>query len=212
MAPTSAFVSTSTNAFISRLKVDLTKYIEEHMFKFDSAFGEEINNQQLYDECVKPIVHCAFLGAKVTCFAYGQTGSGKTYTMNGDLEGGCPGMYYLGAEDIFRIRDSMYSNLSVSVSFFEIYCGKLFDLLNNREQLQAREDGKQNVNIIGLSVKNISTISEFMETIAHGSSVRITSQNSTNSDSSRSHAILQISLMNSKKLFGKISFIDLAGC
>lgn len=51
-----------------------------------------------------------------------------------------------------------------------------------------------------------------METIAHGSSVRITSQNSTNSESSRSHAVLQISLMNEKKLHGKISFIDLAGC
>ena len=51
-----------------------------------------------------------------------------------------------------------------------------------------------------------------MKTIAHGSSVRITSQNSTNSDSSRSHAILQISLLNGKKTFGKISFIDLAGC
>lgn len=167
---------------------------------------------QLYEECVKPIVQCAFLGAKVTCFAYGQTGSGKTYTMNGDLQNNCPGMYYLGAEDIFSLRDSYYPHLTVSVSFFEIYCGKLFDLLNNREQLQAREDGKQNVNIIGLSIKNISSISQFMEMIAHGSSVRITSQNSTNSDSSRSHAILQISLLNAKKLYGKISFIDLAGC
>lgn len=51
-----------------------------------------------------------------------------------------------------------------------------------------------------------------METIAAGSSVRITSQNSTNADSSRSHAILQISLMSKKKVHGKISFIDLAGC
>jgi len=51
-----------------------------------------------------------------------------------------------------------------------------------------------------------------METIMYGSSVRITSQNSTNSDSSRSHAILQISLINGKKNHGKISFIDLAGC
>lgn len=78
--------------------------------------------------------------------------------MNGDLENNCPGMYYLGAEDIFALRDQGYQHLTISVSFFEIYCGKLFDLLNNREQLQAREDGKQNVNIIGLSIKNISTI------------------------------------------------------
>ena len=97
------------------------------------------------------------MGARVTCFAYGQTGSGKTYTMNGDLENGCPGIYYLGAEDIFMLKKSANSNLSISVSFFEIYCGKLFDLLNNREPLQAREDGKQNVNIVGLTVKPVTT-------------------------------------------------------
>lgn len=32
--------STSNQSIISRLKVDLTKYIEEHLFKFDSAFGD----------------------------------------------------------------------------------------------------------------------------------------------------------------------------
>ena len=58
----------------------------------------------MYEECVRPIVQCAFLGAKVTCFAYGQTGSGKTYTMNGDLASRVPGMYVLGAQDIFSIK------------------------------------------------------------------------------------------------------------
>ena len=51
-----------------------------------------------------------------------------------------------------------------------------------------------------------------METVSYGSSVRITSQNSTNSDSSRSHAIMQIDLKQGKKNTGKINFIDLAGC
>ena len=86
----------------------------------------------MYNECVRPIVQCAFLGAKVTCFAYGQTGSGKTYTMNGDIDNDVPGIYYLGAEDIFTIRDQCYENLSISISFYEIYCGKLYDLLNGR--------------------------------------------------------------------------------
>lgn len=87
---------------------------------------------KVYEECVRPIVECAFQGAKVTCFAYGQTGSGKTYTMNGDPENGVLGMYYLGAEDIFAIRDQCYPNLDIYVSFYEIYCSKLFDLLNGR--------------------------------------------------------------------------------
>ena len=166
----------------------------------------------MYEECVRPIVQCAFLGAKVTCFAYGQTGSGKTYTMNGDAESGVLGMYYLGGEDIFAIRDQHYPHIEVFVSFYEIYCGKLFDLLNQRELLQAREDAKQNVNIVGLTTKRVATPREFMEVISYGSGVRITSQNSTNADSSRSHAILQIELRLGKKAAGKISFIDLAGC
>jgi kinesin family protein 2/24 len=121
-------------------------------------------------------------------------------------------MYYLGADDIFSLRDQHYPALDVHVSFYEIYCGKLFDLLNNREQLQAREDAKQNVNIIGLTIKRIAHTGEFMATIAQGSGVRITSQNSTNADSSRSHAILQIELRSGKRTHGKMAFIDLAGC
>ncbi|MBS1889711.1 MAG: hypothetical protein JST59_00330 [Actinobacteria bacterium] len=158
-------------------------------------------------------MQCAFLGAKVTCFAYGQTGSGKTYTMNGDPQSKTAGMYILGAQDIFDLKERQeFRHLTVAMSFYEIYCGKLFDLLNNRETLQAREDAKQNVNIIGLTEKKIGNVGSFMQVIEQGSAVRITSQNSTNADSSRSHAIMQISLLDGKKLFGKISFIDLAGC
>jgi kinesin family protein 2/24 len=98
------------------------------------------------------------------------------------------------------------------VSFFEIYCGKLFDLLNDRAQLQAREDAKQNVNIIGIQEKRLENAKQFLQLLEHGSGVRVTSSNSTNADSSRSHAILQITLRQKKAVFGKISFIDLAGC
>jgi len=38
----------------------------------------------------------------------------------------------------------------VWLSFFEIYCGKLYDLLNSRELLYVREDAKQSINIVGL--------------------------------------------------------------
>ena len=75
-----------------------------------------------------------------------------------------------------------------------------------------REDGKQNVNIIGLTIRSISGIDEFISIISEGSAARITAQNGTNEESSRSHAIMQISLLKAKKTFGKISFIDLAGC
>ncbi len=47
--------------------------------------------------------------------------------------------------------------------------------------------------------------------LSYGSIQRVTSQNSANSESSRSHAILQVTLKDGKKVYGKISFIDLAG-
>jgi kinesin family protein 2/24 len=50
---------------------------------------------------MSPLIDSAFEGAKVSCFAYGQTGSGKTYTMNGVMSKNIPGLYTLGAADIF---------------------------------------------------------------------------------------------------------------
>ena len=67
------------------------------------------------------------------------------------------------------------------------------------------------MNIVGLSEKKIRSVDELMEVIEQGNAVRVTGQNSANSDSSRSHAILQISLRHQKNLLGKLSFIDLAG-
>merc|ERR1719203_2763568 len=90
-----------------KLKVDLTRYVEEHNFLFDASFDESVSNEQLYIACVRPIIDAVFNRAKCTCFAYGQTGSGKTFTMIGQpkAQAGCektPGIFLLAAQDIFR--------------------------------------------------------------------------------------------------------------
>ncbi|CAD8097658.1 unnamed protein product [Paramecium primaurelia] len=195
-----------------RTKVDLTKYIEEHQFNFDAAFDENTTNEQLYLQIVRPIVEAAFNKAKVTCFAYGQTGSGKTYTMLGDYSERVPGLYLLAAYDIFcLLNNECYGHLQISISFYEIYCGKLFDLLNERTLLHAREDAKGNVNVVGLQERKVQSVEQLMKVIEQGSASRITASNSSNNDSSRSHAILQITLKDGNKCHGKLSFIDLAG-
>ena len=82
-----------------KVKVDLTKYIEEHAFNFDLAFDETMTNEQIYLQTVRPMIEAAFHKIKVTCFAYGQTGSGKTFTMMGNRHQ-IPGLYLLAAFDI----------------------------------------------------------------------------------------------------------------
>lgn len=61
------------------------------------------------------------------------------------------GLYVLATQDIFRkLKEDRYKHLTIWVSFFEIYGGKLFDLLNNRKKLVSREDGNKRCNIVGM--------------------------------------------------------------
>lgn len=195
-----------------RQKLDMTKYLEEHSFYFDAVFSENDSNTYIYNSIIKPLVYSAFEGTKVNCIAFGQTGSGKTFTMMGNLDNSVQGLYYISAKEIFSIQEQMHpQNVTISVSFFEIYCGNAHDLLNNREKCPIRVDGNENVNIVGLSEVMIVSVDNLMKIIQFGLSMRITGQTGMNDDSSRSHAILQINLKMNGKLHGRMSFIDLAG-
>ena len=82
-------------------------------------------------------------GFNATIFAYGQTGSGKTFTMNGLQE--------LAVADLFErgihYWQNQQRNFAVTVSMYEIYGGKVYDLLNNHEPLKILEDKNQKIQI-----------------------------------------------------------------
>lgn len=125
---------------------------------------------------------------------------------------GIPGLYLMASCDIIQMLQQ-FKHLALVVSFYEIYCGKLHDLLNERELLHCREDGKQKVNIVGLTEINVDSVQYLMKVIQAGLQVRTSGVTGANADSSRSHAILQLQLknVNNSKRFGMMSFIDLAG-
>lgn len=202
-------------------KVDLTRYLENHMFRFDYAFDESADNELVYKYTAKPLVHTIFEGGMATCFAYGQTGSGKTHTMGGDFgkSGGqdsAKGIYGLAAKDVFKLLKSQkYKNedLVVSASFFEIYSGKVFDLLNGKAKLRVLEDARNQVQVVGLQERSVESVDDVIKLIATGNHIRTSGVTSANNHSSRSHAVFQILLKKrvNHKLRGKFSLIDLAG-
>ncbi|KAK7349182.1 hypothetical protein VNO77_06341 [Canavalia gladiata] len=206
-------VSNSLTVHETKLKVDLTQYVEKHEFVFDAVLNEEVTNDEVYRETVEPIVPIIFQRTKATCFAYGQTGSGKTYTMKP--------LPLKASRDILRLMHHTYRNqgFQLFVSFFEIYGGKLFDLLNDRKKLCMREDGKQQVCIVGLQEYQVSDVETIKELIEQGNATRSTGTTGANEESSRSHAILQLAIKRSvdgngskpPRVVGKLSFIDLAG-
>uniref|UniRef100_V5GUF9 Kinesin-like protein n=1 Tax=Ixodes ricinus TaxID=34613 RepID=V5GUF9_IXORI len=201
-----------------KLKVDLTKFLENSSFRFDYAFDDTANNELVYKYTARPLVQTIFDGGMATCFAYGQTGSGKTHTMGGDFSGrtqDCSkGVYALATKDVFRLLRSPKHRgdaLAVSCSFFEIYSGKVFDLLNGKAKLRVLEDGKQQVQVLGLVEREVDSVDEVLKLIHHGNGVRTSGQTSANQNSSRSHAVFQIILRRAGRLHGKFSLIDLAG-
>jgi len=167
------------------------------------------------------LIKTIFDGGLATCFAYGQTGSGKTHTMGGDFKGkdqDCQkGIYALASADVFRLVNSpkyRHLNLVVSSSFFEIYSGKVFDLLNKKARLRILEDAKQQVQVVGLTEKVVYSTDEVLKLIQKGNLARTSGQTFANANSSRSHAVFQIYLRsnnNMSKIHGKFSLIDLAG-
>ncbi|XP_075695398.1 kinesin-like protein KIF2A isoform X3 [Rhinoderma darwinii] len=199
-------------------KVDLTRFLENQTFRFDYAFDETAPNEMVYRFTARPLVETIFEKGMATCFAYGQTGSGKTHTMGGDFSGknqDCSkGIYALAARDVFQmLKKPNYKKLELQVyaTFFEIYSGKVFDLLNRKTKLRVLEDGKQQVQVVGLQEREVKCVEDVLKLIEIGNSCRTSGQTSANAHSSRSHAVFQIILRRKGKLHGKFSLIDLAG-
>jgi len=213
----------------AKTRVDLTKEVEALPFAFDNVFSEDSNNCEIYDETIRPLIPGAFEGRWASVFAYGQTGSGKTFTMMGSTLTGIKarsknvehdknyGLYVLAARDVFEFAARKEnSHLAVGASLFEIYGGKLYDLLNNRNPVKCLENHKGRVCFPGLSEHPITNAEELMKLIEAGSSNRSTGSTSANRDSSRSHAVLQLHLRKTvgkreNVEHGRLTFIDLAG-
>lgn len=200
-------------------KVDLTKYLENQKFRFDYVFDDSADNELVYNFTAKPLVATIFEGGMATCFAYGQTGSGKTHTMGGNFSGksqDCSkGIYALTARDVFlQLRSAKLQGeeLFICASFFEIYSGKVYDLLNGRTLLRVLEDGNGRVQVVGLAERRVAGVDDVLKLIQQGNDIRSSGVTSANSHSSRSHAVFQLSVKRkSGKMKGKISLIDLAG-
>ena len=195
-----------------KTSVDCTRRVESSAFSFDRAFGETSTNAEVYHEAVSPLVKLCLEGggADATCFAYGQTGSGKTHTMTS--------CYADAARDIAAGASS--AGYTVWVSFFDIYGGKCYDLLRERRVVQALEDAKGRVRVVGLRETRAEDARGVLALADAGASCRKTSRTDSNSASSRSHSIFQMTLRSkaregeeaaSAPAVARLSLVDLAG-
>ena len=87
-----------------KTRVDLTKQVETLSFCFDNVFDQVVNNAQIYERAVQPLIPGLFEGKWATLFAYGQSGSG---------------MYLLGQNQAERQDKCVLEMLTFFVHFLQ---------------------------------------------------------------------------------------------
>lgn len=103
-------------------------------FKFSRIFDQDASQEEVFDDVARHMTDKFLSGYNGTIFAYGQTSSGKTYTIEGSSRkyserGLIPRTISYVFDDVEQ-RLSMGQDVSVHVSFMEIYQDVGYDLLN----------------------------------------------------------------------------------
>ncbi|OON23988.1 kinesin motor domain protein, partial [Opisthorchis viverrini] len=172
-------------------------------FEFDHSYWSHTNSSdtrfcnqsQVYEQLGVNTLRHAMEGYNVCIFAYGQTGSGKSYTMMG----GKPG-----------------------VSYIEIYCERVRDLLNpkSKSNLRVREHPIMGPYVEDLSKCVVRSFDEINDLLDVGNKARTVAATNMNETSSRSHAVFTMVVTQKLKdidsgltteKVSKISLVDLAG-
>uniref|UniRef100_A0AAY5ER78 plus-end-directed kinesin ATPase n=1 Tax=Electrophorus electricus TaxID=8005 RepID=A0AAY5ER78_ELEEL len=207
---------------------------ETKSFSFDYSYWshtspEDINyasQRQVYRDIGDEMLLHAFEGYNVCIFAYGQTGAGKSYTMMGKQETDQQGIIPQLCEDLFtKINHSNTDNsmsYSVEVSYMEIYCERVRDLLNpkNKGNLRVREHPLLGPYVEDLSKLAVMSYNDIQDLMDSGNKARTVAATNMNETSSRSHAVFNIIFTqrrhdsetdNVSEKVSKISLVDLAG-
>ncbi|CAL8104011.1 unnamed protein product [Calicophoron daubneyi] len=201
-----------------------------HTDKSDPQFADQ---RCVYEELGVRTLEHALEGYNVCIFAYGQTGSGKSFTMMGkpghdSEEGIIPRL----CRDLFvrldRIKPDpekdggpQVQNM-VEVSYIEIYCERVRDLLNpkSRGNLRVREHPILGPYVEDLSKCAVRSFKEVNELLDVGNKARTVAATNMNETSSRSHAVFTMVVTQKvedtksntvTEKVSKISLVDLAG-
>ncbi|KAG8373808.1 hypothetical protein BUALT_Bualt11G0063600 [Buddleja alternifolia] len=192
---------------------------KERRYTFDYAFGPNSSNLDVYKRSIRSTIAGVVQGLNATVFAYGSTGSGKTYTMVGTQDD--PGLMVLSLNTIFDLieKDNSSDDFEVTCSYLEVYNEVIYDLLEKSSgHLELREDPEQGIVVAGLRSIKVNSADRILELLNLGNSRRKTESTEANATSSRSHAVLEISVIRKQQkqypnqvIRAKLALVDLAG-
>ncbi|NXW17528.1 KIF19 protein, partial [Circaetus pectoralis] len=215
----------------------------EKSYIFDVAFDSTATQETVYRATTQGLIPVVVSGYNSTVFAYGPTGEGcglgewaspmamggpspervpssasgcgKTYTMLGT--DGEPGICARTLGELFQATPPTSGDVEyeVSMSYLEIYNEMIRDLLNpSLGCLQLREDAGGTVQVAGITEVSAINADEVMQLLARGNRQRTQDPPAANRTSSRSHAVLQVTVRRRHRgrglRHGRLFMVDLA--
>lgn len=185
---------------------------------FDGVFGVDADNRHVFSVAIAPALPSVMDGRGVSVFCYGHSGTGKTHSMLGYR--GEPGIFTQTAQYLLdqigginrgaEAAAAVDGPLSLQVRFVELYLGKVYDLLNDRKECTLRENADGSLHIRAATdvgsdgrvlVRNqhsvkVSSGDDLAALLLRGLEQRAVGSSSVNDQSSRSHAHLEIEIVN----------------
>ncbi|KNE70778.1 hypothetical protein AMAG_14902 [Allomyces macrogynus ATCC 38327] len=187
-------------------------------FQLDNVYGPDTTQRAIFDANVRPMLDEALTGVNATVFAYGMTGSGKTFTIEGTAEH--PGIV-INTVMYLLAKRTHANDFSFSVSFFEIYCENVIDLLaatrptssgatapsgnqsasgqgslngSGSKSLDIRTGEHGEIMVVGLQSVAVGEYGDFQRAYRKAAENRSVAATNLNERSSRSHLVIQIHL------------------
>ncbi|EFN53103.1 hypothetical protein CHLNCDRAFT_26240, partial [Chlorella variabilis] len=190
-------------------------------FEFDRVLGPSASQSDVYHAAVKPIVEDVLNGYNGTLMAYGQTGAGKTYSLS-SIAADAIGMIPRAAAEVFsHVEQDQGHEYTVYMSYVQLYMELIQDLLRpESENLQIREN-EGGVFVSGVHQQEVQNITQCLHLLHLGDRNRTTAFTALNAHSSRSHAVVMLTVIKRRSVsgtgeaeiqrVGKLFLVDLAG-
>lgn len=172
---------------------DISRRVNKKLtMDFDHVFDSEAQNVDVYEGCLQTLIKSVMDGYNCSIFVYGATGAGKTHTMLGNEEEA--GVVFLTVRELFNTMESQSAqrHFDIGVSYLEVYNELVMNLLQKSGPLKLRENA-QGVEVGGLSLMKITNADDLINLLIEGNKNRTQHPTDANAESSRSHAIFQVS-------------------
>lgn len=194
----------------------VSQHGEKQLMDFDHVYGPSATQENVFDD-TRPIIMSCVDGYNVCIMAYGQTGSGKTFTMMGPSSN--MGVNRRAVRELFALCSKTSEiQYTIQVSLMEVYNEKIYDLLTGQRgsSLEVHQAASGSTYVAGLTEELVSVAEDIESIFRRGDAHRSVAATACNSDSSRSHSIMQISVKAYNKIskvtsLGKLMLVDLAG-